>query len=63
MISAAAMAYISQIAQLGGDESIALLPDIRSGLVIYHRKVVNELLAVSNNMEYYEVREMLELSL
>lgn len=63
MISAAAMAYVTQIAQLGGDESIALLPDIRSGLVIYHRKIVNELLAASNNMEYYEVREMLELSL
>jgi len=63
ILSAQAVKYIKQIAQLGIEESVALNPEIRSGLTIYHGKVVNEELAEINNLEYYEALEMLELSL
>jgi alanine dehydrogenase len=63
LMSRAIFPYISQIAQLGCEEAIAMHPEVRNGLAIYHGKVVNEDLAEINNLEYYDVREMLELSL
>jgi len=63
LMSKAIMPYICQIAQLGCEEVIALHPEVRNGLTLYHGNVVNEDLAGSNRLEYFDVREMLELSL
>ena len=57
------MPFLRQIAHLGGEEVIAMHPEVRSGLAIYHGKVVNQDLAEMNGLEYYDAREMLELSL
>jgi alanine dehydrogenase len=63
LISLAAFPYIRQIAKLGCQEVIALHPEIRNGLTLFHGKVVNQELAKLNHLEYFEVLEMLELSL
>ena len=63
ILSRSVMPFLRQIAHLGGEEVIAMHPEVRSGLAIYHGKVVNQDLAEMNGLEYYDAREMLELSL
>jgi alanine dehydrogenase len=62
-LSAAALPYIMQIAQLGTHEAIALSPEIRSGLALYRGKIVNKDLAAQQKQEFYDILELLELNI
>jgi alanine dehydrogenase len=55
--------YISQLAQMGFEESIATNPEIRDSLVLYHGKIVNPILAKSHGLEHYDILELFELNI
>jgi alanine dehydrogenase len=62
-LSNAVFPYIKPIAQLGCEEAIALNSELRSGLCLYKGKLVNKKLAEANNMERYDILELLEISI
>jgi alanine dehydrogenase len=62
-LSAAVLPYVNLIAQLGSEEAIAINPEIRNGLNLYHGKVVNANLAKAHELEHYDILELLELSI
>ena len=62
-LSAAVLPYVKLIAQLGSEEAIAINPEIRNGLNLYHGKIVNASVAKAHELEHYDILELLELSI
>jgi alanine dehydrogenase len=63
VLSKVVLPYIKQITNVGFKEAITTNPELRSGLILYHGKVVNPLLAKSHGFEYYDILEFIELNI
>jgi hypothetical protein len=48
---------------MGFEEAIATSPELRDSLVLYRGKIVNPILAESNESEPYDILELLELNI
>jgi len=55
--------YILQLSKMGFEEAVATSPDLRDSLVLYRGKIVNSILAESNQSESYDILELLELNI
>jgi alanine dehydrogenase len=55
--------YITQLTMMGFEEAIATSPELRQSLVLYRGKIVNSILAESNQSESYDILELLELNI
>lgn len=62
-LSHSALSFISSIANLGIQDSVLSLPEIRSGLKLYHGKVIDQKLAGILNKQLYDIIELFELNL
>jgi alanine dehydrogenase len=63
LLSKVVLPYIKQITNVGFEEAVATNPELRSGLNIYHGKVVRPILAKSYGYEYYDILEFIELNI
>jgi alanine dehydrogenase len=55
--------YIGLLTKMGFEEAIATSPELRDSLVLYRGKIVNPILAESNESEPYDILELLELNI
>ena len=60
-LSNIAVQYIRQLSLMGFDEAVATNPEIRKSLLIYRGKIVSPVLAAdSDNLEHYDILELIE---
>jgi alanine dehydrogenase len=63
ILSSIVSSYISQLASVGFAEAIAINPELRNSVVLYHGKIVNSLLAKNTDSEHYDILELVELNI
>jgi alanine dehydrogenase len=63
ILSSIISSYISQLTSVGFAEAIAINPELRNSVVLYHGKIINSLLAKNTDSEHYDILELLELNI
>jgi alanine dehydrogenase len=60
ILSNSITSYIKQLADMGFEEAVAINPEIRESLYLYHGKIVNQILADEDGHQKYDVLELIE---
>jgi alanine dehydrogenase len=63
VLSRTTLPFIKNIADAGMKEAISHNPEIKSGLVFYRGKIVNEMVAKSLGHEFIDVNELFDLNI
>jgi len=63
ILSNSIIKYILQLSDMGFKEAVAISPEIRDSLYLYHGKIVNDILAKEDGFEKYDVLELIESNL